>query len=265
MKIPALPLAFLLGAGSLLAQPKPSLNCDQNHGGSRRANFCEIREDTVAAAGGIIGIDARQNGGISLKGWDRADILVRSRVNTSADSDAEARDLARQVIVQTAGAQIRADGPANEKNRSWSVSYEVFVPARSSASLQTVNGGINVNDIAGNLDFKAVNGGVNLKRVNGTVQGRTTNGGVNIELAGDRWTGSGMDVTTTNGGISLKVPQNFSAQLDAETHNGGVHSDLPLVPAPAGRMERHVSAAIGSGGATLKLRTVNGGVSIKRI
>jgi DUF4097 and DUF4098 domain-containing protein YvlB len=107
---------------------------------------------------------------------------------------------------------------------------------------------------------------VNLKRVGGNIQGRTTNGGLNIELAGDRWTGNGMDVTTTNGGITLKVPQNFSAQLDAETSNGGIHSDLPLQIAPAsGRVERRVSASIGAGGAMLKLRTTNGGVTIKRI
>jgi DUF4097 and DUF4098 domain-containing protein YvlB len=265
MKNPAAPIAFLLGASCLLAQPKPTLNCDQNHGDRRRAHFCEIREDTVAAAGGVIGIDARQNGGISVKGWDRGDVLVRAQVIATADTDTEARDLARQVIVHTAGAHIRADGPAGELNRNWSVSYEVFVPSQSSASLQTVNGGINVNDVSGNVEFKAVNGGVNLKRVSGTVQGRTTNGGVNIELAGDRWTGNGMDVTTTNGGITLKVPQNFSAHLDAETQNGGIHSDLPLQTAATGRMERRVSAAIGAGGATLKMRTTNGGVTIKRI
>ena len=266
MKNPAATLTFLLGASCLMAQPRPTLNCDQNHGDRRRANFCEIRETTVAAAGGIVNIDARQNGGISLKGWDRNEVLVRAQVNTTAETDAEARDLARQVNVQTAGAQIRADGPSGDRNRHWSVSYEVFVPTNSSASLQTVNGGINVNDVTGNLEFKAVNGGVNLKRVGGNIQGRTTNGGLNIELAGDRWTGNGMDVTTTNGGITLKVPQNFSAHLDAETSNGGIHSDLPLQTGPAGgRVERRVSAAIGLGGAMLKLRTTNGGVTIKRI
>ena len=262
----AAPFVLLLGASGLMAlQPKPTLNCDDQHRDSRRATFCEIREDTVASAGAVIGIDARQNGGISLKGWDRADVLVRSQIRTTAPTDAEARDLARQVFVQTAGAQIRADGPSSERDRYWSVSYEVFVPIQSSASLQTVNGGITVNGVSGNLDFKAVNGGVTLKGVSGNVQGRTTNGGVNIELAGDRWVGNGMDVTTTNGGIALKVPQNFSAHLEAETQNGGVHSDLPLQPASNGRAERRVSAVIGAGGATLKLRTTNGGVSIKRI
>ena len=81
----AAPIALLLGASCLPAfQPKPALNCNNQNGDQRRASFCEVREETVAAAGGVIGVDARQNGGISVKGWDRSDVLVRAQVRTSA-------------------------------------------------------------------------------------------------------------------------------------------------------------------------------------
>jgi DUF4097 and DUF4098 domain-containing protein YvlB len=269
MKNLYLSLALILSASSLPAlQPKQTLNCDDHHSDGRRATYCEMREQTVAAAGGLVSVNASPNGGISVKGWDRSDVLVRSKVQTSAPSDAEARDLARQVNVQTAGAQIRADGPSGTGNhdRSWSVSYEVFVPTRTSANLQTVNGGISVSDVLGGLEFKSVNGGINLKRVNGTVRGQTTNGGVNVELAGDRWDGQGMEIRTTNGGVNLAVPQNFSAQLEAETRNGSVHSDLPMVlPAASNGPQRHVSTALGAGGPMLKITTTNGGVNIKRL
>jgi DUF4097 and DUF4098 domain-containing protein YvlB len=266
MKNLCLSLALVLSAASLPAlEPKQTLNCDDHHGDSRRASFCEMRESTVAAAGGLISVNGSPNGGISVKGWDRADVLVRAQVRTSAPTDAEARDLARQVNVQTAGAQIRSDGPSNLRDRSWSVSYEVFVPARSSADVQTVNGGININDVIGSLEFKTVNGGVNLKRVGGSVRGQTTNGGLNIELVGDRLEGQGMDVKTTNGGVNLVVPQHFSAQLDAETRNGNVHSDTSMIVAASNRPERHITTALGNGGATIKITTTNGGINIKRL
>jgi DUF4097 and DUF4098 domain-containing protein YvlB len=266
MKSLNMPLVLALGASSLLAlQPKPTLNCDDRHGDRNRPNFCEIRESTVSAGGGVISIDARQNGGISVKGWDRNDVLVRAQVRTSAATDAEARDLARQVNVQTVGAQIRADGPAGDHDRGWSVTYEVFVPARSSAKLETVNGGISVSDVAGDLGFTAVNGGVTLERVAGNVHGRTTNGGVRIELAGDRWDGQGMDITTVNGGISLAIPQNFSAQLEAETGNGGIHSDVPVVMPASSRREHRMVTSLGAGGSPLRFHTTNGGISIKRL
>lgn len=261
-----LSLALVLSATSLPAlRPRQTLNCDDHHGDSRRATFCEMREQTVAAAGGVISVNGSPNGGIAVKGWDRSDVLVRAQVRTSAPTDAEARDLARQVNVQSTGAQIRSDGPTGNRDRSWSVSYEVFVPARSSANVQTVNGGISISDVTGSLEFKTVNGGVNLKRVGGSVRGQTTNGGLNIELAGDRLEGQGMEVKTTNGGVNLVVPQHFSAQLEAETRNGNINSDMPVVVPASNRPERHISTALGSGGAPIKITTTNGGVNIKRL
>src|SRR5579864_816043 len=260
MKKYALPLA-LLGASTLLAQqPKPTLNCDSNHGDRRRANFCEMREQTVSAAGGPVVVDARPNGGISIKGWDRTDVLVRAQVRTTADTDAAAQDLARQVLVRSAGAQIKSEGPTHDNDHQWSVSYEVFVPSRSPVSLETVNGGISIADVTGSLEFKSVNGGVSLSNVGGKVHGQTTNGGVSVQLA-NQWQGEGMDVTTTNGGVSLHVAQSFSAQLEVQTKDGGIHSDLPMVPAPNPR-DRHVSATLGAGGPMVRVSTTNGGVSI---
>jgi DUF4097 and DUF4098 domain-containing protein YvlB len=253
-------LAFLFSASSLTAlQSKATLDCNHNDRSDRHAHFCEMREQTVSAAG-MISVDARQNGGISLKGWDRPDVLVRAQVSAYAPTDDQARDLARQVIVQT-GSTVRADGPRGDSDRYWSVSYEVFVPSRFSANLETVNGGVSISDVVGNLEFKTVNGGLSLRRIGGYAHGGTTNGGVSIELAGDHWDGNGLDVTTTNGGVSLRVPQNYSAQFEAHTNNGSIRGDsLQMQP-----KDNHISTSLGAGGAMLKVVTTNGGVSLSRI
>src|SRR5580704_15137263 len=227
MKDLTVALTLLLTASALLAQQsKPNLDCNNNHDGGSRAHFCEMREQTVPASG-MISVDASQNGGISIKGSDRSDVLVRAQVRTEAPTDDQARDLARQINVQTAGPQVRAYGPTNDHDRSWSVTYEIFVPSRFSANLETVNGGVSISDVNGNLEFKTVNGGLSLHRIGGYVHGHTTNGGVSIELAGDRWEGQGLEVTTTNGGVTLHVPHNYSAQLEAHTVNGRIRADMP--------------------------------------
>jgi DUF4097 and DUF4098 domain-containing protein YvlB len=259
MRNQILPLALLSCASALAFQPKPSLDCNHSGSSDRHAHFCEMREQTVASTGAI-SVDASQNGGISIKGWDRSDILVRSQVNAYAATDGEARDLARQINVQSMG-QVKAYGPPGDHDRYWSVSYEVFVPTRYSATVETVNGGVNISDVTGNLEFKTVNGGLNLHHVSGNVHGHTTNGGVNIELAGDRWEGQGLEVTTTNGGVNLRVPHNYSAQLEAQTSNGSIRSaDLPR-----DEKQNRVSAPIGNGGAPIKITTTNGGVNVTRI
>jgi hypothetical protein len=263
-------IAMLVGltAVSVLAQQKGgTLTCrDDGNYNDRLVGNCEIREQTLAPAGAPITIDGRQNGGISVKGWDQNQVLVRARVQTGAPTAQEAADLGRQIRIETSGAKIFASGPENRKNYHWDVSYEVFVPRRADLSLETHNGGISISEVNGKIDFTALNGGVVLKKVGGAVRGSTTNGGLVVELSGDRWDGEMLDVRTTNGGIVMSVPENYSAHLQTGTTNGGINVDFP-VPGQAERNERSKQLAVnlGSGGATVRAITTNGGVRVKRV
>src|SRR5215216_1859723 len=89
-----------------------SMTCRDNNGyNDRLVGNCEIREQTLAPSGGTIAIDGKQNGGVSVKGWDQNQVLVRARVQTGAPTEAEAADLARQIRIETSGAKIYASGP----------------------------------------------------------------------------------------------------------------------------------------------------------
>jgi len=241
-----------------------SLSCRENNWyNDRLVGNCEIREQTLAPSGGTIGIDGRQNGGVSVKGWDQNQILVRARVQTGAPNAAEAEALAKQIRIETSGAKIFANGPESRRDYHWDVSYEVFVPRRADLSLETHNGGIAIAEVNGRIDFSAVNGGVVLKRVGGAVRGSTTNGGLVIELGGDRWDGESLDVSTTNGGVIMSVPENYSANLQTGTVNGSVSVDFPITV--QGQITKQIALNLGSGGATVKAMTTNGGVHLKRI
>jgi hypothetical protein len=240
-----------------------SLSCREDSWyNDRLVSNCEIREQTLAPSGGTIAVDGKQNGGVSVKGWDQGQVLVRARVQTGAPTEAEAANLAQQIRIETSGAKIYASGPETRKDYQWSVSYEVFVPRRSDLSLETHNGGIAIADVNGRIDFSALNGGVVLKRVGGAVRGSTTNGGLVIELGGDRWDGESLDVSTTNGGIIMSVPENYSANIQTGTVNGSVNTDFPVMV--QGRINKQIALNLGSGGATVKAMTTNGGVHLKR-
>jgi DUF4097 and DUF4098 domain-containing protein YvlB len=142
------------------------------------------------------------------------------------------------------------------------VSYEVFVPRRADLSIETHNGGIAISEVNGRIDFSATNGGVVLRKVGGAVRGSTTNGGLMIELTGDRWDGETLDVSTTNGGVVMSIPENYSAHLETGTVNGGISVDFP--GAVQDRRSKELAVNLGAGGATVKARTTNGGVRIQR-
>ena len=240
-----------------------SLTCREDSWPSDRlVNNCEIREQTLALSGGTIAVDGKPNGGVTVKGWDQNQVLVRARVQAAAPTAGEAEALGRQVRVETSGAKIFASGPEVRRDYQWNVSYEVFVPRHADLSLETTNGGIAITDVNGRIDFTAMNGGVILKRVGGTVRGSTMNGGLMIELTGERWDGEGLDVSTTNGGVILSVPENYSANLQTGTVNGGVSVDFPITV--QGRINKQIAVNLGSGGPMVKAMTTNGGVHLKR-
>ena len=240
-----------------------SLACrDGNYYNDRLVSNCEMREQTLAPSGGTIAIDGKQNGGVSVKGWDQNQVLVRARVQTGAPTAAEAQALGQQVRIETSGGKIFASGPENRRDYHWDVSYEVFVPRRADLSLETHNGGIAIADVNGRIDFSAVNGGVVLKRVGGAVKGSTTNGGLVVELTGDRWDGDSLDVSTTNGGVIMSIPENYSAHVETGTVNGGVNTDFPV--SVKGQMSKQLAFNLGSGGATVRAMTTNGGVHLKK-
>jgi hypothetical protein len=240
-----------------------SLTCnnDGNWYGDRLVGNCEVREQTLAPSGSL-SIDGRQNGGVAVKAWDQNQVLVRARVQTGAPTEAEAADLAKQVRIETGGSKIFASGPENDRNHHWDVSYEVFVPRRQDVSIETHNGGIFISEVNGKIDFEAVNGGVVLRRVAGAVRGSTTNGGLVIELSGDHWDGETLDVRTTNGGVIMSVPENYSAHLETGTVNGGINVDFPVTV--QGPINKQLAVNLGSGGATVKAVTTNGGVRIRK-
>ena len=255
-----------LAASAALAQAENtrySLTCrddGNSYGGSSRFRHCEVKEQTLTA--GALDVDASQNGGISVKGWDRNEVLVRYRVQTQAPTQAEADSLASEIRLNTSGGQVRAEGPDPRGSAHWDVSYEIFVPRQSTLSLRTHNGGISISDVRGRVQFEATNGGVSLKRLGGSVSGETVNGGLSVELTGNNWDGEGLDVKTTNGGLSVSVPENYSAHLETGTVNGGLNISPSI--AQVTRQTKRLSVNLGGGGTNLRIYTTNGGVSIKR-
>jgi DUF4097 and DUF4098 domain-containing protein YvlB len=228
---------------------------------SDREYHCEMREDTLAG-GNPLRIDASPNGGIRVRGWDRNEVAIRSRVVAYADSEQDARRLASQVRIETAGGEVRAQGPDRHNDSYFVVSFELNVPQNANLTLKTINGGISVGDLRGTINFDAVNGGVRLENVGGEVRGETNNGGLTIDLTGDRWDGVGLDVETHNGGVRLNLPENYSAELETGTTNGGLNVDFPITV--QGRIGKHLHTTLGAGGPKIRAMTYNGGVSIRR-
>ena len=136
------------------------------------------------------------------------------------------------------------------------------MPQRTDLALRTHNGGISINGVQGRISFEAVNGGVHLQQLAGSVEGHTTNGGGDLEVTQDHWEGDKCDVSTTNGGVTIMIPANYSAHLETGTVNGGVRVGFPVTM--QGEINRQIAVDLGSGGNLVRATTTNGGVTVER-
>jgi len=236
--------------------------CDQSRRGqSRGAVACQVQEYTFDGDGDLR-IDGGLNGGVTVEGWAQNHVLVLAKVQTYARTQDRADELLARIEVQASRRVVESDGPDARRRENWSVSYRVFVPQKTDLSVETHNGGVSLSDLDGRVRFKALNGGVSLAGLSGDVSGRTTNGGLNVVLSGDHWEGRGLDVQTTNGSVSVSIPDGYSAELNTGTVNGGIRTDFPITV--RGKIGRSLRTTLGDGGATISVTTTNGGVVLRQ-
>ena len=260
-------LATLLAAApALLAQQDENewLEDCRDHEDRRRVPYCEIRNTGYRqAAGGLLVSDQNQNGGVSIRGWDRDSVHVQARIRAVARTEQEARGIAGRIRVLVERGDVGATGPSSDRAASWHVNFVIFVPRRTNVRAEARNGPVKVEQVEGNIDVRAVNGPISLRDLAGDVRARGQNGPVSVRLSGSRWNGAGLDAETQNGPMLLYIPEGYNARLETGTTNGPMSIAFPIT-VMGHALERRITTTLGDGGPTIRARTQNGPLTIRR-
>ena len=262
------PLALLLAfATAACAQPARTLDadawCDRDTWHGDRPHACEVREAMTAADRVDLHV---LNGSVTVKAWDRTDVLVRSRVTASAPTQARADRLVRETTVTVDGGVVRAE--LSRDDDSWSsVSHEVYAPRGTDFELNATNGPVSVYDHDGTIRVSATNGPIHATNLSGDVRLEATNGPVDVELDGPTWRGAGLAVQAHNGPVTLGVPRDYSARVRASTEMGRISTEGVRLDETSRDRGRYTGDALegqlGRGGPTLSLEAVNGPVRLR--
>lgn len=215
--------------------------------------------------GGAVEI-SNVNGRITVEPSTGRAVEVVARKTAKAASDAAAKDaLGRLEIIEnssTSGIKIETKVPRGGGGLfgpSASVEYTVRVPSGGRLTFTTVNGGVELRGISGDIRAETTNGGIEARNVGGSIEASTTNGRVDVEVAalGE----DGVRLECTNGGISLRLPADARASISARTTNGGIDtSGLDLDTTES--TERRLEASLNGGGPVVRLSGTNGGIRI---
>lgn len=147
-------------------------------------------------------------------------------------------------------------------------------------TLHTADGSVHVDNAAGTLDVDTGDGSVEVSGALSTVKLRTGDGSIVYRASESTAMEDDWSFTTGDGSVTLYLPEDFSAELDARTNDGGIRNDLRVGPARAeadetapatrGPREEHdessrraLRAQLGNGGKVLKIRTGDGSIRLR--
>ncbi|HJU44666.1 MAG TPA: DUF4097 family beta strand repeat-containing protein [Vicinamibacterales bacterium] len=138
------------------------------------------------------------------------------------------------------------------------------------------DGSIRLDDVTGNLDLETTDGSIGLEAKPTVLKARTGDGSIRVNIESETAMTDNWDLTTSDGSVTVVLPDTFNAELDAETSDGSVRTSHPLLEEEASRRvegeerrerresRRILRARMGDGGKILRIRTGDGTVRIER-
>jgi hypothetical protein len=175
------------------------------------------------------------------------------------------------------------------------------VPVDSEVRLHSGDGSVSVERVRGRIDARTEDGRIVMRGVGGDIVADTGDGSIQMEDVDGRCTVSTRDgsvlvsgrlrgglkatsgdgsvtvraadgsevidwnIETGDGGVLLALPERLDARLDLETSDGRIamngFADLPV---EQDGDRRSVQAVLGSGGGSLRIRTGDGAITLKR-
>lgn len=172
-------------------------------------------------------------------------VPVNSRVSVETEDGAVSVERLNGVI------ELRTlDGPVSGVDLSGRVSVST---GDGSVRLDSVTGAVDVKTLDGSIAFSGRPEALRLLSSDGSVVVRIGEG---VPMTTD-W-----EINTFDGGVELRLPSTFDAEVDARTEDGRVSSDAMVVASTGARSRRELLGRIGAGGHSIKIRTGDGRISL---
>jgi hypothetical protein len=130
--------------------------------------------------------------------------------------------------------------------------------------LETHDGSVVLDGVVGDLDLTTGDGSVTVSGKPGALKLKTGDGAITLRAESGTTMKDDWSVSTGDGGVTLYLPSDFSAEVDAHTGDGSIRSELNVNSGGDTDDERRsLRGRIGSGGKVLKIRTSDGSIRLK--
>jgi len=232
------------------------------------------------------------DGAIEIRPWDRQEVLV------TVERRAMSKEEAAAIVVRAEQNGDRVTVEVTDPQRGGGAHFFGFVgrqarlivslPAASEVDAKSGDGSIDVESLSGKIDLRSGDGSIHARSLSGDVTATTGDGSIDVtgrltalharsgdgsvHVHADPGSAAAADweITTGDGSITLEIPDAFNGELDAHTGDGGIHMDGVSVAEGSNgddrqsRRRNSVRGRIGSGGKSIRIRTGDGSITLRR-
>ena len=217
-------------------------------------------------APGVTAIDVRaDNGAITVRA--KADTVISATVTKSckgtshADAEAHLADITTGDSVS--GTTLYLWGKVPTPNtRSYNTEYAIAAPAATLLRVETANGAVNLDSMAGAAVVVAANGAVSTVAHSGSISVEAANGAIDCDMAALD-TAEAAILHSSNGRITIYLPAAASFAFDITTSNGNANVTGFAGANYSVNEAKHKVGIVGTGAAAVTLRSENGNVNIQ--
>lgn len=211
-------------------------------------------------ARGVVSI-ASTNGSIRISGWDRDAIrLVAEKSATDASA-------LKEIHIDLDWGPDSLSVQTRLPRRSWwsfgsaqQVSFELQIPRGARVDqVETVNGTIELSDLAGPVIAESVNGSIRATNLAGSARIETVNGSIQASLS-EVGSENHHSFSSVNGAVALSLPESCNAYLEADSVNGSIRNDFGLRVDKQSPVGSELHGRLGTGGPRIQAETVNGSI-----
>ncbi|HKP73365.1 MAG TPA: hypothetical protein VJT82_10540 [Pyrinomonadaceae bacterium] len=233
--------------------------------------------------GGTFTIYGAPEGSITVEAWARNEVDVTADIELKANTEEELSRLAAvndfsldadstHLTLLTTGTHDRKfmkraakDFPKKLLALPWKIDYRIRVPASIDLEINAGSGALTVTNTEGALSLYAGESKAALTLGGGDVVSTIAGGSVTLRVTAQSWRGRGASVRLVRGDLTIELPANFNADIDATVlRSGRIENNHPAVSPreSSSSPERQLRARAGSGGATLAFEVGDGQIRI---
>jgi hypothetical protein len=221
-----------------------------------------------------------EDGSVTVRVWNEHKIAARVTTSGWKIGPGEVTVQESQTGDHVRIAVHQRHAPFNFSLGTRRIRIDLQVPRQIASDIRTGDGNINIEDVVGDTRLHTGDGRIEADSLGGSLRAESGDGHIRIRgrleilmlhtgdgaIEADVLEGSTMSgpwsVVTGDGHVTLRLANDFAANLEARSGDGRISVDLPSTAAFSNRQRDYVRAAINGGGPTLSIRTGDGPVSV---